>query len=217
MIKAVIFDMDGVLIDSEPKWFKVEEMLFKKYNVVGNPIDVKSEIMSLSDVNTLKLLKKKFNIPAEIEEMQKFRWKVLLELYEEELTLRKGAQKLLDYIKKNNIPCALATSSPPIIVDFVLKKTKIRNYFQSIITVDKVRNSKPAPDMFLKAAEELNIDPKNCLVLEDAPNGIKAAKEAGMQCIGVLHSFNSKKDLVGAFKIVDELTEINLKNFINNN
>ena len=214
MIKAIIFDMDGVLIDSEPKWFEVEEMLFKKYNIVGNSRDLKYEIMGLSDVDTLKLLKKKFNIPAEIEVMQKFRWKVLIELYEKELSLRKGAQELLDYIKTNSIPCALATSSPPIIIDYVLQKTKIRKYFQSIITVDKVKNSKPAPDMFLKAAKELNTDPKNCLVLEDAPNGIKAASDAGIPCIGVLHSFNSEEDLVGAFKIVDELTEINLKELI---
>lgn len=214
MIKAIIFDMDGVLIDSEPYWFRVEQMLLAKYSIAGDSKDFRYEIMGLNDEDTLKILKKKFNIPADIKEMQHFRWKALLEIYSNELELRKGVRNLLDFINKNDIPCALATSSPLIIKDYVLEKTKIKHYFQSIITTDKVQNGKPAPDMFLKAAEELNVSPKYCLVFEDAPNGIRAANEAGMNCIGVLHDFNSKKDLSGAFKIVNELTEINLKQFI---
>ena len=202
--------MDGVLIDSEQYWFRVEQLLFDKYNIEGNASSIRDKLMGLSDNESIKILKKEFGIPASIEEIRDFRCKALINIYKKELELRKGAQGLLSYIKLNDIPCALATSSPPVVVDFVLENTGIRDFFQSIITINKVLNGKPAPDMFLKAAEELSVNHADCLVFEDAPNGIKAAKAAGMYVLGVLHSFNSAEELNGADQIVSELDEIDL-------
>ncbi|MBU2228931.1 HAD hydrolase-like protein, partial [Patescibacteria group bacterium] len=96
-IKAIIFDMDGVLIDSESAWFRVEQMLFRKYNIKGNSSSIRDKLMGLSDNESIKILKNEFNIPASIKEIRDFRCKALVSIYKKELELRKGAQQLLNY------------------------------------------------------------------------------------------------------------------------
>ena len=97
----------------------------------------------------------------------------------------RGVVELLEYFKTKQFPIGLATSSNHILVDAVLQKTKTKHYFNSITSAEFLEHGKPHPDVFLKCAQNLNIEPKNCLVIEDSFNGVKAGKAAGMTVIAI--------------------------------
>ena len=108
---------------------------------------------------------------------------------------------------------ALATGASREKLEFILKKFQIKQFFDAIITADDVENGKPDPEVFLKAAQKLGVDPENCIVMEDASNGAEAAKAAGMACIAIT-STRGKNQLQKADLVVNSYQELNIKDFI---
>lgn len=184
-IKAVIFDMDGVIINSEPYWVKAETKIFKEVGV---------DFLALENHKTVGL---------RIDEVvhywyKKLQWKGLssdeivskiiqemvhnIRLYGESLP---GLIEVLKALKSKNILIGLASSSPSILIEETLKKLNIKQYFDHIQSAEKLNYGKPHPEVYITTAKNLNIDPLECLVIEDSLNGIIAGKAAKMTVVAI--------------------------------
>jgi HAD superfamily hydrolase (TIGR01509 family) len=213
MIKAVIFDMDGVIIDSEPIYFESDKMTMKYYEKeitdeeLNNYVGVTNPAMWVE-------IREKYKLIAPIEELleKQFYYKNLL-FRNKKLEPIAGIIKLLDELKSCRIKIGLASSSSKDFIELILNSLGVIDYFDAIISGEEVQNSKPAPDIFKKAAEVLNVEPSSCLVIEDSMHGVKAAKLAEMKCIGFFNPNSGKQDLSLADAIVYSIEEINHRNY----
>ncbi len=184
-MKAVIFDMDGVVIDSESIWFESRKNFLGKRGIHITPeTDVNKKGVSQRD--GMLFLKKYYNLKGIVDELVEERLDNLLEFYEMgQIPLMQGVLSLIKEIRKNKLKTAIASSSPLRIIEFVMKKLSLENYFDVIVSSDFVSRGKPAPDIFLYTAKKLETRPEECVVIEDSENGVKSAKAAGMKCIGL--------------------------------
>lgn len=212
-MKAVIFDMDGVIIDSEPMHTKVVLDVLSSYQVHLTPADLdRFAGMTMHSVNSA--LKAEYSIPAPLEEIIACEIEGMIRhTLEDPQQPIDGIREILTYLEKNRIPAAVASSSPKKLVTAVVSRLKLDTYFQFLLSGENVTQSKPHPEIYLQAAARLNIDPADCLVIEDSKNGTIAAKEAGMTCIGFQNLNSGLQDLSRADIIVDTLTAIDLSQF----
>jgi len=184
MIEAIIFDMDGTLVDTEPFNTEIEKSLFKLNKIEISEEEHQKYIGVASDAMWLEIAKRnKLQIPVSelIEQNHKESFRYLSEV--EQIPIMPGLVELLEKLQAKKYPMAVASSSTPEIIDLILKKNNLKNYFQVIVSAQETGKSKPEPDVFLLTAEKLGIKPANCLVVEDSENGIKAAIAAGMTCV----------------------------------
>ena len=184
-IEAVIFDMDGVLIDSEPLWRIAMIQGFGDIGVDFTDEDCrKTTGMRFKEVveHWFKHHTITHSTPIQLIDTVH---KHLVDLIIAEGNAMKGAVELLDFLKIKQFPLGLATSSSHILVDAVLHKTQTKPYFHSITSAEFMEFGKLHPEVFLKCAESLSIQPKNCLVIEDSVNGVLAGKAAGMTVIAI--------------------------------
>lgn len=217
MIKAVIFDMDGVMVDSEYLWERAETILLSRRNIEYNA-QYRDQIVGLNQNDSGKLLIETFSLNESIEKVISERIDILFELYDNQLKLNTGLINLLEKLKINNFLLAVASSSPKKVVRYVVDKFKLSNYFHAIISGDNAAEGKPHPEIYLKTAQELSTAPKSCVAIEDSINGLISAKEAGMYCIAVpdkrlSQNLFKKADII--LCSLDEITISTIKN-INN-
>jgi beta-phosphoglucomutase family hydrolase len=185
MIKAIIFDMDGVLIDSEPIHLKATNRILKKFGV-----ELKGEenlaYQGMNELDYWKELVKKFSLPSEPEKLAAEKnfemWKILKS---SKLKLFPHVKRFLKRMKNLGLKLAVASSSPRNQINFMLEKTGILDFFDVIISGDSLKRGKPHPDIFLITAEKLGLEPEECVVIEDSRNGIMAGKSAGMIVIAM--------------------------------
>jgi len=209
MIKAIIFDMDGVMVDSEHLWERAETILLSRRNIKYNP-QYRDQIVGLNQNDSGKLLIKTFSLNESIEKVVSERIDILFELYDNQLKLNTGLIKLLEKLKKNNFLLAVASSSPNKVVSYVVDKFKLSNYFHAIISGDNAAEGKPHPEIYLKTAQKLSTAPKSCVAIEDSINGLISAKEAGMYCIAVPDKRLSQNLFKKADLILRSLEEIDI-------
>ena len=216
MIQAVIFDMDGVLVDSEPLSEQHEREYFKKYNVVfkkgyfeklkgKHAFDYWSQIIS------------DFNLPLTPESIIDDIRESYLTFLRSQKKLRpvKGTRQLIKQLRRENFKLAVASSANPKRVDLILKICRLESLFDIITNADTVKRGKPAPDIFLMSAQQLGVSPSACLVIEDTTSGVKAGKAAGMKVVGFA-GLSDKQDLSLSDKTIhsfDELTYDIIKSF----
>jgi beta-phosphoglucomutase len=205
---AVIFDMDGTLVATTEADFLAWQKLFLKYGkhlsyesyfpLLGKKsIDVVQEGLGLHGDHALQAMHKKMEFFEDI-------------VKEQGITTLPNAEIFLQEIQAANIPIALATSSRKMKMQLVMEESGLGKYFSVFVTGEEVAHGKPDPEIFLLAAERLNVDPKYCLVIEDAINGVASAKAAGMKCIAIT-STHADDALVAADMVVDHYSELSLK------
>lgn len=212
-MKAVIFDMDGVIIDSEPMHsaVSVETMAFYGAKITLQDMD-RFAGMTLPAI--FSTLKKENDIAAPVEEIIAHQEEgILRNVQEEDNAPIDGIRRLLTELKGKGIPAAVASSSPKRLIEAVIAKFKLQDYFVHLVSGEEVPKGKPAPDVYLETARRLNVLPEDCLVIEDSKNGTIAAKTAGMTCIGFQNLNSGNQDLSRADVIVPALTEIDLCKF----
>lgn len=210
MIRAVIFDMDGVIVDSEPLHLNIEEDIFKNLGISITSEEHNTFIGTTSHYMWDKI-RTNHNLAESLEELVELDRNTYLEFLNNALDLQpiNGVRELIIDLHKNNIKLAVASSSPLNIIERVLNLFEIRDYFNYIVTGDYVSKSKPEPDIFLYAAEKLDVDPKECVVIEDSHNGVLAAKKANMKCIGYKNLNSGNQDLSKADLTIDDFNDIN--------
>jgi HAD superfamily hydrolase (TIGR01509 family) len=214
MIKAVIFDMDGVIINSEATWIKVVEDIFTEYGYEYTKYFHKKIFGS----NAARVMKQNLDIKdSEAEIGRKIVKRFVYIIKNEGVKEVLGIYQLLDQVNKKFV-LAIASSTPKAAIELILKKLGIRDYFSVIISGYQVKNPKPYPDIYLAVAEKLKLKPKECIAIEDSPNGVKSAKNAGMKCIALKNKYTDEKELkqAGADILVsslDEITDKLLKKF----
>lgn len=212
MIKAVIFDMDGVIADTEPLQQKAYKIALKEQSIDMQPIDF-SENTGRKDI--LQRIAKKYGKEVNFEKFYVTKNKIYHNLIRKGINLIEGIKELLEELEKNNFRIALASTSSLPNLNLILNKLKIRDKFEVIVGPESIKKGKPDPEIFLLTAKKLNLKPEECLVLEDTVHGVKAAKNANMKCIAITAANRIKQDLSEADLIVKTAKEIDL-NIIRN-
>jgi HAD superfamily hydrolase (TIGR01509 family) len=183
--KAIIFDLDGLLVDSEVIWAEAEERLLGARGKGYNDTIPRDEFVGLRIDEFLDRLCVAFNIDESRESLYDELVGDMLQLVPDKVVQKPGARELLDYIRLHNIPCAIASSSPQSIIEAVAETQGWGDFVQVRLSAELVAKGKPAPDVYLEAARRLGFQPADCLALEDSPNGARAAIAAGMTCYAV--------------------------------
>ena len=214
MIKAVIFDMDGVMINSEPLWEKTEKIMMANRGLVYTPV-YREKIVGLGQKDSAILLKDTFGLEDETEEIINSRISILLDIYDEELELVSGLESLLESLSDSPLKVALASSSPIRVINFVLDKFELGKYFDPVVSGDMVENGKPNPDIYLHTAGLMGLNPTECVVIEDSINGVVSAKAADMNCIAVPDKRLDPSGFKKADVIMDELEMVKLEALMN--
>ena len=189
-ISAVIFDLDGVLADSEPWWNEIDAKLLAHYGVDYHG-ECHQEVLGVSYRLAIEFYKKAFNITAPTEEMMKRRGEIATEFFANKIGLFPGTKELLEELLQLKlrleppIRLGLATSSLGASARPFLDRHQLTKYFDVIVTGDEVDHGKPAPDIYLRTSEKLHVTVRECLVIEDALAGIAAAKAANMRVVAI--------------------------------
>lgn len=213
MIKAVIFDMDGVIVDSEHVHNKAEKEAMLKYGVKVSSKELQN-YTGMTDEAMFTEFIKEHDLDTTHEEIYNEKEKALLSLLKENITPVAGVINLINKLKQAGIKLGVASSSHRKVVGFVLKELGIASLFDTIIAVEDITHGKPDPEIFLKAASKLSTNPEDCLVIEDARSGVEAAKKAGMKCIGYKNPNSGNQDLSKADIIVDDFSKIKVKELL---
>ncbi len=217
MIQAVIFDMDGVLVDSEVYHFAAGKLIFEKLGITITEEEVHS-FVGLAMDKMWERIKKQFSLPQPVKQLVKedtiFRINYFKSLGR--IPPIKGVRELITGIKKEGLKTAVASSSHPDLIKTVLQASDLLEFFPVYLSGFQVKNGKPGPDIFLKTAKMLNTKPGQCIVIEDSYNGVTAAKRAGMKCVGYQNPSSGNQDLFAADIVIKSFDEIDpgcLKNF----
>lgn len=207
-MKAMLFDMDGVLVDSEPIHFAARARTLRRYGIETDDEELSHYTGTLTET-FLREVSKSHGVDIPIEEASEFAPEDFnTELNRCEVQPIEGIQTLLEHLYSKNIPMAVASSSTPEVIREFVKRLGFEKYFRALISGKDVAHSKPAPDVYLKAAEAVGVASNECVVLEDGRNGVLAAKAAGMYCIGFRSPHSGIQDLSKADIIVDKISEL---------
>jgi HAD superfamily hydrolase (TIGR01509 family) len=207
MFQAVIFDNDGVLVDSEPLHHRAEAATMRHFGAEINADDFKAYV-GLSMAKMLGDWIDKFKIKASIEEMIRFHEANLQNIFQEEVQPTPHVLPLVHHLRQKNYLLAVASSSTRALVELGLRKLGILSLFNSVLCGDEISHLKPDPSIYLKTADRLQVAPANCLVIEDSHVGVIAAKAAGMFCVGYRNANSGNQDLSLADLIISDFRDL---------
>jgi len=193
--KAVIFDLDGTLIDSMGIWFEVDKQYLLKRNIEV-PENLFDQVEGgNSFIEIAKFFKERFNLPDSLDEIMNEWTEMVEEYYRYKITMRPGVIELLEFLKKKDVKLGIGTSNSMKLTRLVLEVNGVLKYFDHIVAGCEEIKGKPFPDIFLAVAEELNVSPRKCLVVEDVLVGVQAAKNAGMDVYAIYDKYSSDKQI----------------------
>ena len=205
--------MDGVLIDSEPLHLKAEKHTLSSFGV--QPTNEELHLYMGTDAQTFcGELIKKYHLQITIRRLIDLHYKNLASLFEKEVQLKPGIIQLLQELKEYHIRLAVASSSYKSLVDLVLKKFHINPFFPVVVTGDEIERGKPYPDIFLETIKRLHVEVQYCVVIEDSMNGVRAAKRAGIKCLGLKDPGYGDQNLNEADLVVEDLQEVHYHTLI---
>jgi beta-phosphoglucomutase len=207
-VSVVLFDMDGVRVDSEPFHDKVNEDIYKTLGIVVDKADV-NEFIGRTSNHRWTSLKERYHLNQTVDALNDWQWKALVEqLPDSGIGPSDGLDTLLAFLKQNNIRASVASSSRSTFVEAVMDHLDLHKDMEGYTCGDEVENCKPAPDIFLLAAHKMDVDPSLCLVIEDSAAGVSAAKAAGMYAVGYDNPTSEGQDLSQADVTVKNLADI---------
>lgn len=208
MIKAVIFNMTGVLADPIPYIWESRNMILAEHGIRITTKEIQPTLgQSLRE--QLKAINKKYDLSLDYEKFSEENKRLSLELMKGRLKATKGAKELIDYLLRNKIKIAIASQNIRENIDSYLEMIGLGNKFDIIVSVEDLTKFKPDPEIFIKTAEKLNVEPKDCLMIDDSIFGMETAKKLGMKTIGFAPKLQKKEELIKhADKVVDFLDEV---------
>jgi len=217
MLKAIIFDFDGIIADTEPMHLEAFRIVLKEINIELSDQEYYSKYLAYDDKTLFKKImednEKDYN-KTNIENLIDKKHILITELFTSRISLFAGFEEFLGLVKDRFV-LSIASGALKSEIEFILNKFNLLSFFQIIVAADEVINCKPHPEPFLKALEKLNdfhdnkIEPTECLVFEDSNYGVEAAKTAGMKCIGITNSYD-RNTLRKADLLVDSFNELNI-------
>lgn len=190
MFKAIIFDMDGTLVDSEVVWDIAETEMFADMGLEYND-EIREQVIGLRLDEFFEKLIGIYNLEQSVKALEAELIERMLTKIPELVKPKTGAQALIEWTAEQNIPYCIASSSPMSIIKATVEAQGWSDLIPNLYTANDVPKGKPAPDVYLFAAEELDVQPKDCLALEDSPNGARSAVAAEMTCYVVPDSHSS--------------------------
>jgi len=210
MKKAVIFDMDGVVVNTEPIGYKANGALFKSLNITV-PDDVYATFIGSSDKNNMQKLKDLYNLTATREELLDEKYKYYYEVFDKatDLQLMPGVEDLFKDLHNNGMKLLLASSAAKRKIDAVFNRFNLHHYFNAIISGEDFEFSKPHPAIFEEAVVKSGFAKHECVIIEDSANGIAAANAAGVYCIGYKSDHGLPQDTKNANMLVNDFGQLN--------
>jgi len=208
MITTIIFDMDGVIVDSEPVHQRLEREMYASLGLTISEEEHKTYV-GTSSVDMWTMIGKKHRLTKTPEALLKIgRLQYWTALDNDEVQLVHGVKSIITKFYQQGFTLQVASSATRPTVDKVMAHFQLDEYFSHRIGGNEVTKSKPEPEIFLRAAQQSGSNPERCLVIEDSTNGIKAALRAGMHCIGYANSGTGEQDLSAADWVVNDLLAI---------
>lgn len=216
--KAIIFDMDGTIIATNHIWQKVtrELILSKLPNACPKKIQkVEDKIRGLALIANCPIIKEIMSLEESVEDLIKEKQQIALNLYKQEIKFIEGFKDFYSRTQEENLKVSIATNADDHTLSASINKLKLTELFgEHIYNITHVNNKyKPAPDLYLHAADKLKIDPRECIAIEDSHHGVKAAVDAGMFCIGI-NTGKDRNKLKESHLIIDHYDEICLKKLL---
>ena len=208
-MEAIIFDMDGVLVDSEPFHREIEKKLFKRFQLNITEEEHNTYMGKASDVMWSEIIRNK-NLSLDVCEMVKVNYQESKKYFSglSHINPISGVVDLLNELRNKRIPMAVASSSDQDTVELIMEKSGLNEYFRYLVSSSKIGKSKPEPDIFLYTAKLMNTLPEKCVVIEDSANGIKAAKAANMYCVAYGGASSDDQDQSLADTQINKFSEL---------
>lgn len=190
--EAVIFDLDGTLVDSMWMWKEIDREYLLRFGI-ELPEGLQKEIEGMGLAETAVYFKKKFGITDDVEKMKSDWISMALYKYRHEVPMKPGAERFLAYCMEHGIKLGIATSNSLELVEVLAEAHHLKDYISCIVTGCQVEKCKPAPDIYLAVSQKLHVKPEKCLVFEDIIPGIMAGKAAGMSVCAVWDKYSEKE------------------------
>lgn len=205
MSSGILFDFDGVLIDSEALHFRAYNEVLERYDIQVDQTTYAREWIAAGHGTQYAV--ETFGLPMTPDELKKAKDPVYNALLRAEVRLMPGVEAALQRLAAS-FPLVVATNSPVADVGFVLDRFGLRDHFTDVVTRERYQTPKPAPDCFLAAAEAIRLPPASCLVVEDAYKGVAAAAAGGFPCVAIPHTLTEDNDFSTAARILDSLDQL---------
>lgn len=210
MLRAIVFDLDGVIIDSEPIHTGITISVMRDFGGEPSPEEI-DEFIGKTNVEMWGILKERHGLGGSVDQfLERYREYAAKRFFEEPVPVSEGVENLILSAKRKGLKIALATSSQRYFAEHILKNIGLFGYFDALVTADDISRGKPDPEIYLKAAKTLGIDPASCVAVEDAFLGIRAAGDAGMRVIGYQNPNSGKQDTSRADFVVSSILDIDL-------